>query len=304
MKRVIYLMLVIAGCSEVSEPTYNKKHYESENYNPEVIRKNKISVRRSYEVYSSNETVERKLKSISFFNENGQCTLKVSPRYFLKEPDANEEEIKDFDKAFNKLMASMNTNIPTGLSDSVFYLFDEQKRLVSEITITPRDVSRQWKQEIKIEYDKFNNVITRCVLADDFENHCNYSLITYDKNGRIITKKDSTPGFVLESRKSNVVLCSYKYDNKGNIVYDGKRNFEYYEGGKISKENEINMEGSTEREVEYTYDKEDYLVAKKSRNHKFIFYSYYLYDERNLLIQEKNINNTDSIPLVVKYYYE
>ena len=292
--KTFLLMLFMISCdsNEISLNTEN--HFITNNYNPDVIAKNKIKVRECVEIISN---VDEKLNKIEseydvdikkviekhFFDENGYCYLKVKPRYLSYEVDTTGfSKISDPIEKFNAFIPK-ESPVHSGLNDSTYYFFDDKKRLLEEIESTPKSAKRQWRTSVKFKYDNNNNLIERCVDSKDFPINCYYFKYKFNSSDNSVVVYDSCFfSYDNEPRKSQTLAS---YDKNKKVNFDGGYFYEFDKNNRLKKSYDKYADNKTEFN-EYTYNEEGNLIFIQENRENSRHTIRFQYDENKLLIQK------------------
>ncbi len=308
MRIIVVSLFFFASCTAKVNSKYTIDHFDEQDYNPEMIKKNKVISRSLFEIiYLNDSYTTKKLKSISYFNDEGFCSLKVIPQYYKVKVDTSE-----FDKlsALEKLFRAREVegNIPNGLFDSTFYLFNEKGQLIKiDENKTNSLINSYTYSSIELKYDKSNKLISLCTGSGNSEILCTYTRYNYDKNGKVESLIDSFAEVSFLRNNPGARLRKFLYDVNGNVEFDGFNHYLYDDHNRISKKYIISDSVNIENMVENLYDskgncvKRNYIDAGNidydDLNKKRIFHYdtisvYKIYNEENLLIEKKEISKT------------
>jgi hypothetical protein len=320
---IFFLMLFMLSCNSNDISIITENHFINNNYDPVIIAENKVKIRESIEILDIKDENIKKLESKydsdikkvieqHFFDENGYCYLKVIPRYLSYKLDTTG--ISKISDPIEKFAAYVSKESPvhSGLNDSIFYFFDDKKRLIEEIESTPKSAKRQWRTSIKYKYDNNNNLLERCVDSKDFPINCNYFKYKFNSSDNTVVVIDSC--FASYENKPRVEKTVSFYNKNKKVNYDGRYFYEYDKKSRIRKKYD-KFEVNKSQSCDYTYNANGNLVIvtdKSQKNNHFTIRNHY--NENKLLIQQIRSSENDykfsikngksSNTKIIKYEYK
>lgn len=270
-----YLLVLLSfGSCKRDFPCSNmEEHFKEYYYSPEAIRKSKIISRTKIEIssggtesriitlYSKGRAISpNKVRAIDYFNELGYLTLSVIPKYESQKADT---------VGFSKLNAMekflfpkwVETNMPTGINDSIFFNYDTKNRLIKKVYRKQTLFGISYAAIINTyEYDDKNNLVKSCESSDNSPTSCWIKSYEYDNVGRITTEIKETPEDIQRLRPGipTQVKVKYSYYPDGKLKSKGSDNY-LYENEKLREVNSF-VNNAKENITKYQYDKDGYLV--------------------------------------------
>ncbi|MGI6677865.1 MAG: RHS repeat domain-containing protein [Dehalobacterium sp.] len=307
MKTLFIFFLILFSCTHKKS---NESYDPFERQEKELMSLNSVKEKIQIEIGldTAGNSLFSRIINIRTYNKDGLIISSIRPQYKKRE-FKNTENLDVFEE-LKLLSSAMNeTDIPIGINYTTYYTYNKDGYLIKE------DIEEYGSNiTVTYKYDKYGNKIEREVTPTLGQNYYQYMEYQYDKNGRIIFRKDSTNemGMVKGRYYAPIINTSYyKYDEKGRIIYDGKYNrtfnaanqlIEISYGKDIIKNEKFTYDSNgnrTSRTIFTFYDL-DQDLSKQQNNYDTK--TYYYYNEKNLLIEEKTLD--DKKYLIRLYNYE
>jgi hypothetical protein len=281
-----------------------------------IVKENNIKIIETYKIIIdlNNKPAWKRLEYYKIFDENGRVIMSCSPKYFRKEAPRKPGGMT-WDE-LNHIEWFTETDIPTGKVDTSFYTYTKDGY---QIKNTDGSV-------YSYKYDKYDNLIEKCVGSDLSETTCNYTIYDYEE-GKIKFKRDSIGRSTLwdnemfKQRSANYSQKKeYKYDNLGNIVKDDQYEYNYDDKNRLIEIKEKRDSIITGRYlIKYKNGKNISTILKITRvgsswNEKTkvttwgtdydTTYTIYNYNEKSLKNEIKMINNNNILLSLEKFEYK
>lgn len=284
LKSILLLVLAtstLCNCQSGTESANIKQSRKD----AEIIRDNHITNAIATKSYldSTGLSILTRVDKIEMFNENGLCTLELTPEYIELEPKhrytvkGGPFDLRDLDRT--------PTATPNGVVDTVYNEYDSSLQPVKRVTIGPTSVGvEEWT------YDNMGNETSYCRRDEFSPRNCSYSRYTYE-NGRIISRTDSIDQISASSVPSHF---RYIYDVKNHLVDDGRYKYMLDDQNRvlanIPEEDgyggdslKLDERGRIVEKVELYYNSVQHKVQSNGDRHR------YKYDTRGLLIEDVRI---------------
>lgn len=280
MKKILLFILIgLASCST----NLDQKDFVT----AEIYKKTKVeSFTETIIEYDFNGEIEsKKLHKTTIIDRKGLVIKEIKPNMTKTISTENDNLIQ------NDYLIGYDTTI---------YEYDSKNLKIRE---TYKPVYGGYDKNIWT-YDKYGNEITNCWLSSDMENCCFYKSYEYDANNRIISLKDSAGPCANRRRLgADNIKRVFKYDSHNNVIANGVCNYEYeYNGEKIIKITENNLLTYSTNVKEF--NNEGLLLNDRVfYNNKLSYEFYYMYDDKQLLIEKKELEK-GKLTRVYKYEYK
>jgi hypothetical protein len=250
IKYLFLSLLIFISCKNDSQSRFMTEYFEKEDYNPEIIKEQRVIERIETEINTDSNTPivvmsdgkdisPNKIRKIEYFNENGLCTLKINPLYKLIDNiNTDYDKLSPLDKFF--FQKQIEGNEPTGYNDSTYNFYDEKHRLIKE-----KEVMRTVYGQVKFisittfTYDDKDNLILQCSESVNTQNLCKYLSYNYNSNGTIKSSKDSFSVFLDRGRPYSNLNYSYSYDSNNRIKSINDKYFVYDNNNLLVEEYEL-----------------------------------------------------------------
>lgn len=301
--KVIIVAFTIVSCNIQAQ----KKYDLFEKDNREYVLNNNISEIIEYEIGldTSGTSMWKRVSNRKLYNKEGLLIKSISPDYISRPWKVNGSQGATLDE-INYNLNMTKTDIPSGKIETTSYEYNDKGNLIS---------LKGSNIHITYKYDINNNEIEKCVSSEYGETVCNYKKFVYDENQKIKYSIDSL-GVRASSdgRKYNLPTKKYyfKYDKKGNVIFDGRYNRMFNEEGLLISVIEYSSDNKDIKiKYEYTYD-----TNKRKASEAFtqiLSYSakttnttrkYFYYDDKGLLKQEKTLDKNDKLISLLNYEYK
>ena len=310
---LIVILLVVTSCSK----HFQKKYNLFENDETEYVLKNNISEITEYKIGldTSGNSLWKRIKIIKSYDKNGFLTKTIAPEYVNKPISKSITDAMSLESFENYLCSDVgDTNIPNGRAETTSFNYDEEGNLLST----------QNEYLITYKYDNNNNEIEKCISQDYSETVCHYKRYEYDENKRVKCCIDSSGAmsssngrkFVIPTKKSY-----FKYDKNGRVIFDGEYNRKFNEKGLLINISKFDTDNkSIIEKYEYKYDTNNRKVSEiftqedtsisyiknsgSSNRNPIIRKTYFYYDAKGLLKQEKTLNDKDKLVSLINYEYK
>lgn len=310
---LLVILLAVTSCNK----HFQKKYNLFENDDTQYVLKNNISEITEYKIGldTSGNSLWKRIKIIKSYDKNGFLTKTIAPEYVNKPISKSITDAMSLESFENYLCSDVGaTNIPNGRSVTTSFNYDEEGNLLS----TQNEYLTTYK------YDNNNNEIEKCISQDFSETVCHYKRYEYDENKRVKCCIDSLGAMSSSNGRKTVIptkISYFKYDKNGRVIFDGEFNRKFNEKGlliNISKSDTDSKRiiekyeyayDASNRKVSEIFTQEDtsisYIKTSVSSIRKpIIRKTYFYYDAKGFLIQEKTLNNNDKLISLINYEYK
>jgi hypothetical protein len=310
---LIVILLVVTSCSKHLQKRYNL----FENDNTEYVLKNNISEITEYKIGldTSGNSLWKRIKIIKSYDKNGFLTKTIEPEYVSKTISKSITDAMSLESLENYLCSDVgDTNVPNGRAETTAFKYDEEGNLSST----------QNEYLITYKYDKNNNEIEKCISQEYSETVCHYKRYEYDENKRVKCCIDSSGAMSSSNGRKTVIPTKksyFKYDKNGRVIFDGEYSRKFNEKGLLININKFDTDNkSIIEKYEYAYDASNRKVSEiftqedtsisyiktsvSSIRKPMIRKTYFYYDAKGFLIQEKTLNNKDKLVSLINYEYK
>lgn len=309
-KLFVFTILIIVTISITSCNTNNKKTFDLfERKEQEIALENGISQISEIEIGldTAGNSLWKRTNQIKYYDDKGLLVKVIRPLYFTKTWAKSSSGLGMTLDEMSYNMRMSETNIPNGKVDTTFYSYDDKENLISI----------KGKYLTTYKYDEHNNEIEKCISAEYYETVCHSKKYSYNENGDIISRIDSSGArSSSRGRKINIPTNKifFKYDKEGRIIYDGEFKRIFNDKGQLVKMTD-SIEGN---KYAFTYDNEGKrvtetftLIVSKSWDSKNVLTNvktsttkkYFYYNEKGLLKQEKQLDENDKLISLKNYEY-
>lgn len=263
--KFIILLSILVSCKNFKNDSLIQENLWSVDVSPEIVKKYNIKSQIKTKVRTDNtepfiawsngtEISPNKILSIKYFNSNGLPSLEVIPTYEWRKNDTTGfSKLSYAEKLF--FPDQVETNLPTGFYDSVFYYYNEKGLIIEEERRNTTEYGLSFKMyKIKYQYDTDGNLIQKCSDSDDSANICSYKKYLFDDKGEILSVIDSNSVWLDRPDVSNKGIESkFSYDSNGLISSIGNTFYKYDLNKKMIQK--YILHGDVKKEVEsYEYD--------------------------------------------------
>ena len=309
---LIVILLLVTSCNKHLQKKYDLFEKDNRGY----VLNNNISEIIEYEIGldTSGNSLWKRISNRKLYNKEGLLINSSSPDYIKRPWKVNGSQGATLEEINYNLKMS-ETDIPSGKIETTSYEYDDKGNLIS---LKGSDI------QITYKYDENNNEIEKCVSSEYGETVCNYKKYIYDENQRINYSIDSL-GVRASSdgRKYNLQpkKIYFKYDKNGRVIFDGEYNRKFNEKGLLTNIDKFNTDSNRVIEkYEYTYDSNNRKVSNiftqldtsiwhiknsvSSNRKPIIRKTYFYYDNKGLLKQEKTLDNNDKLISLINYEYK
>jgi YD repeat-containing protein len=284
LKCFILIFAIFQSCGD-------KLESKPDNFDDKLlIAKNKVDVITKIKIGldSLGNSKWSRVDAVSRYNNKGLKIMTIVPQYIYQSPPPGGLTLRELSMIWTR-----ETNIPNGIVDTIFYEYDERdnlKTIQGDLIIT-------------YKYDSQNNWIEKCVSRNLHESICNYRNYVYDDNWQIVYSIDSFgPRSNRFGKIDNVKRekIYYKYDEKGNILFDGFHH-KYNNQGKLIET--VNSESKDSDKEKYEYDEKGKLVCQTSLTNGYTNRTFFYYNDNGLIKQQKKLNEENILVELINYEY-
>ena len=279
-----------------------KYAYPYINENAEILSKNKVKLQKTIWISldSNSQGLWKRIEQIDVYDKNGLRIMNIRPKYKeLPSPPVPDEQ---------EFWKEHRTNIPTGVNDTSFYEYLKGK-VIKEIDRTYSDLGLPYVDEITTyKYDNHNMLTEICATSKLSETVCRYKKYIYDDNGRILYEIDSlSENSITITGSSQILKYEFKYDSKGNIIFDGIYNYIFDNKNKLIKKQADNYLNYLNISFIYLYDDLGNIIKETEIDNtiedKDTIYIYTHFNDKNLEDERRNVRR-NKLRRLTKYEYE
>lgn len=287
---ILFYLFFTTSCNRIQ----NDKYDLFEDHEREIVLKHKIS--KINEILIGLDSLGiplfKRIDKIKFYNKEGLLSMEIQP-YYKSKPNPHENDpFYILKQSYYK--HTYATNIPNGEAYTIIYEYDKLGNLTSK---------KEPSYLTTYKYDTNNNCIERCIKSEIRETNCINSIFQYNSNNQIITKLDSfSTHSVQNGREFNTSNRKfvYEYDKSGRVIYDGQARRVFNDQNQLI---EVKFDGDQRTIISYFYDKDGHRV-KQTRTEKNLANTYFLYNGKGLLSEEKILDYNKTLVELMQYEYE
>lgn len=225
--KFIILLSLMTSCQFFNNDNRNQEDLWTDVLKPEIVLKHKIKFQiktqirtddsKPYITWSNGQSISpNKVVSIKHFNSRGFCDLELIPNYVWRDNDTTGLYKLSFSEQFF-FTKKVETNLPTGYYDSVFYTYGDNDLVIEEERRSTNNQGLSFQlYKIRNTFDEGGNLIQRCSISDDSFNNCSFKKYTFDSRGVILSVIDSNS--VMLDRPD---IPNKGYENKYTYKPDG-----------------------------------------------------------------------------------
>jgi hypothetical protein len=200
--KIFIFLSLMTSCQFINNPNRIQEDLWSDVLKPEIVLKHKIKFQiktqirtddsKPYITWSNGQSISpNKVVSIKHFNSMGFCDLELIPNYVWRDNDTTGLYKLSFSEQFF-FPKKVETNLPTGYYDSVFYTYGDNDLVIEEERRSTNNEGLSFQlYKIRNTFDDRGNLIQRCSISDDSFNNCSFKKYTFDSRGVILSVIDS-----------------------------------------------------------------------------------------------------------------
>jgi hypothetical protein len=313
----VITILFLLSCGNTNIKSKRHINFYGENLQ-EIVKENNIYIIETYKVVLdlNNKPAWKRLEYYEIFDENGRAIMGCSPKYFKNEAPRRQGGMTL--EELSHIEWFTETDIPTGQIDTAFYTY----------TKDGYQIKNHDGSIYSYKYDKYDNLIEKCVGSDLRETTCNYTIYDYvDGEGRIKFKIDSIGRSTIwdnerykQRSANNNKKYEFKYDKLGNVIRDAQYEYSYDTENRLIEIQEKNDSIITERHlIKYKSGKNISTILKitlqgstwnENTNIKTwgkeydTTYTIYNYNEKSFKNEIKMIDKNNELMRLEKFEYK